>query len=897
MKPIDESLAMLTRRRSGSTTALAAVCIASAAAVASVLEAQDIHGRLAVHAVRVEGAPPRIDGMIDEAVWQLADAATDFVQYEPDHGAPASERTEVRVLYDDDAVYVGALLHDSGADSIVARLARRDEEVYSDWFWVMIDSYCDRRSGFAFGVNPRGVRSDALLSGDVMRDANWDAIWDVAARRDANGWTAEFRLPLSQLRFNEPDERADDQTWGVNFRRQIARRGEIVDWSPVPPDAQEFVSRFGDLRGLRGLSPRRRVEIMPYAVSVLTRESGREVDPLGGNGQVAPRFGMDLRYGLTTDFTLSATVNPDFGQVEADPSVVNLSAFEMYFPEQRPFFVEGADLFRLQYPHHVSLVHTRRIGRSPQGSVPDEAEHWDLPNATTILGAAKITGRTSDGWTLGVLDAATSVEHVRFVDGSGFEGSNSIEPFTNYMAARVAKDFCEGQSALGVLATATNRHIDSDGLAFLHSAAYSGGIDARHRFAGGRIEFIGSLLASHVRGDSSAIARTQRAAGRRYDRPDATHVVYEPSRTSLSGVGVGGQLRSLGAGNWRWGAEGFLRSPGLEFGDLGFQFQDGSDAMGYWGMLERRWLNPGKLFRRWSIRTNLMSRWTLGGERWWTHVGMMGDFQFQNLWNIVIGVFRQFPKTSPEALRGGPALRHAGGVEGWTMISGDPRRKIGFELFGGWWLEDDTDGYSMWVDPTLLLRPSEQIDVRLTPSLSLMRNPTQYVSEAEVMDEMHYVLGQIEQRTVSLTARLSWTFTPNLSLQFYGQPFVSAGSYSRFKEVADPNAVEFGKRFTVLGADQAVLRDDSETYDVDLNEDGQPDFDFSNPDFNYKAFNSNLVLRWEYRLGSTLFVVWSQNRGGSTDDGSFSLWRDVGDLYRLPSTNSFIVKMSYWLGT
>jgi hypothetical protein len=888
---------MFSRRRTGSAAVLAAILTTCAAGTVSQLSAQDTDGRLAVRAVRVEDAPPRIDGMIDEAVWQLADVATDFVQYEPDPGAPASERTEVRVLYDDDAVYVGARLHDSRDDLIVARLARRDEEVYSDWFWVMIDSYCDRRSGFSFGVNPRGVRSDALLSGDVMRDANWDAIWEVATRRDAGGWMAEFRIPLSQLRFNEAGDPTEDQTWGVNFRRQIARSGETVDWSPVPPDAQKFVSRFGDLRGLSGLSPRRRVEIMPYAMSVVTYESGREADPFGGANQVAPRLGMDLRYGLTSDFTLSATVNPDFGQVEADPSVVNLSAFEMYFPEQRPFFVEGADLFRLQYPHHISLVHTRRIGRPPQGPVPDEAEHWDSPNATTILGAAKITGRTSDGWSLGILDAATSAERVRFLDGAGFEGTNSIEPFTNYMAARVAKDFREGQSALGVLATATNRHIDHDGLAFLHGAAYTSGIDARHRFAGGRVEFIGSLLASHVRGDSTAIARTQRAAGRRYDRPDATHVEYDPTRTSLSGVGIGGQLRSLGGGNWRWGAEGYMRSPGLEFGDLGFQFQDGSDAVGYWGMLERRWLNPGKLFRRWSIRANHMSRWTLGGERWWTHVGMMGDFQFHNLWNVAVGVFRQFPKTSPEALRGGPALRHAGGLEGWTMISGDPRHKIGFGLFGGWWLEDDTDGYSVWVDPSVTIRPSEEIDVRLTPSLSLTRNPTQYVSQTEVLDDMHYVLGEIEQRTVSLTARLSWTFTPNLSLQFYGQPFVSAGSYAEFKEVADPYAAEFGDRFTLFGADQITLDDEAETYDVDLDNDGQPDFDFGNPDFNYKAFNANLVLRWEYRSGSTLFVVWNQSRGGSSSDGSLSLWRDVGDLYRLPSTNSLIVKMSYWLGT
>lgn len=318
--------------------------------------------------------------------------------------------------------------------------------------------------------------------------------------------------------------------------------------------------------------------------------------------------------------------------------------------------------------------------------------------------------------------------------------------------------------------------------------------------------------------------------------------------------------------------------------------------MGYWGMLERRWLEPSKLFRRWSIRANHMSRWTMGGERWWTHVGMMADFQLQSMWGVVVGAFRHLPKISPEALRGGPGLREAGYTNGWLQLRSDPRKRIGMSFFGGAGVRDQSDGYDLWLDPSLELRPSAQISVALTPSVSWARNPTQYVTQGDVVSSTHYFVGEIEQRTVSLTARLSCTFTPTLSLQFYAQPFVSAGSYDEFKQVLDPKATAFDNRFQPFGPDEIRFDDESDSYHVDLDGDRESDLDFDSPDFNFKALNANLVLRWEYRPGSTLFVVWNQSRGGSSANGSFSLWRDMGDLYRLPSVNSFIVKLSYWLG-
>ncbi|MBI4408091.1 MAG: carbohydrate binding family 9 domain-containing protein, partial [Gemmatimonadetes bacterium] len=445
-------------------------------------------------------APPVIDARIDEAVWAQAQVASDFTTLEPKPGEAASEQTEVRVLYDDDAIYVAARLFDRTPDSIVARLARRDNDVYSEWFYVGLDSYNDRRTAFIFAVNPRGVKLDSFMSEDGQReDGGWDPVWDVAADVDALGWTAEMRIPLSQLRFSaSADQGAEERVWGITFARRIARTQEFAFWSPLLPDAPGVVSQFGYLEGLRGLRAPRRLEALPYSVARVTRAPGEAGNPFYDRTEPYASVGADVKYGLTSDLTLSATVNPDFGQVEADPSVVNLSAYETFFSERRPFFVEGSDIFRFGIEPgdggSQQLFYSRRIGRAPQRSVELDDGHVDAPEGTTILGAAKVSGKTRGGWSIGVLEALTGAEYARTSDARGRRGSALVEPLTNYAMLRAKKDFRAGESTVGAIVTGTHRKLDDDALDFLRSAAYAGGVDFRHRFGRGNYEVRGYML-------------------------------------------------------------------------------------------------------------------------------------------------------------------------------------------------------------------------------------------------------------------------------------------------------------------------------------------------------------------------------------------------------------------
>ncbi|MCY4496638.1 MAG: DUF5916 domain-containing protein, partial [Rhodospirillaceae bacterium] len=455
----------------------------------------------ALQAVRAT-EPPQIDGRLDEPAWNGASVATDFIQFQPDPGAAASERTEVRVLYMDDAIYIGARMHDRDPDGIIRRLARRDEQVTTDAFSVAFDSYFDHRTAFRFSVSVAGVQSDALMFSDTQEDGDWDAVWESATRTDETGWTAELRIPLSQLRFAGSSDDAGS-TWGINFLREIARLEELSTWSPLPEDRSRIVSAFGTLRDLQGLQPRRNLEVRPYVLSSATRTPGSADNPFHAATALRQTVGGDLKYGITENLTLNVTVNPDFGQVEADPSVVNLTAFETFFPEKRPFFQEGSDIFGFSFgagdDNNESLFYSRRIGRTPQGSVTSPAAYRDVPEATSILGAAKLSGKTADGWSIGFLDALTSNESARFVSPGGTSGAQLVEPMTNYAVARVIKDFRDGESAVGVIGTATNRRLGDGGpLAFLADDAYTGGIDFRHRFGNGNYQIDGHVIGSTV---------------------------------------------------------------------------------------------------------------------------------------------------------------------------------------------------------------------------------------------------------------------------------------------------------------------------------------------------------------------------------------------------------------
>jgi hypothetical protein len=860
-------------------------------------------GSRASHTVRVapvEGEI-RIDGRLDEQAWERAEIASDFIQQRPHPGASATHRTEARVLYGRDAVYVGMRMHDSAPDSILTQLARRDATgLNSDWAHVVIDSYNDRRTAFRFSVNPSGVKRDVMHFDDTNEDGGWDAVWEVATSRDSLGWTAEFRIPLSQLRYQSTDAQTE-AVWGINFIRDVARLEERSWWAPILPETSGMVSRFGELHGLTNLPSLRRLEVMPYSVGRLTRAPELQPgNPFYRSNALWSSFGGDVRYGLTSNLTLTATVNPDFGQVDADPSQVNLSAFETFLPERRPFFQEGADIFQfgvgLGDESSEQLFYSRRVGRQPQRNVSVPGGFTDAPEAARILGAGKLSGQLGGGWSVGVLNATTGAAHARVHDASGLQTDVPVEPLTNYAVARASRNFREGASTLGAIVTTTHRRIDDESLEFLNRAAYAGGMDMRHRFGDGKYRFNASLLGSHIEGTERAILRAQRSPVRYYQRPDASHVELDSTRTSLQGMAANVEMLRVAGGPWRWGLFGMVRTPGFEINDAGFQVEGDQATQATWVGYQRS--QPQGPFRRWNLNVNQWSSHSLGGERVGLGGNINGGYQLNNLWGGYGGINRQQPSISTTALRGGPSIVRPGRVNTWMGINSDNRRPVVLNVHAEASREDETGGGHRYFGPGVTYRPASHVSVSLNPNISMNTSMWQCAAPGSgCMAGGRYIFARLEQRTAAMTTRINYTFAPNLSLQFYAQPFISAGEYSEFREVVDPRASRFAERFNTFSDDQISRDPETGRYAVRRggSEQETPDFTFGDPNFNFRQLRSNAVLRWEYRPGSTLFLVWSQGRTGFDESGEFRFRHDARELFDAPSTNVFMVKLNYWL--
>jgi hypothetical protein len=404
----------------------------------------------AATAVLTERAPD-LDGRDDDPVWQRAPRYAQFRQFEPKVDVDPSFRTEFRAAYDERNLYVFVRMFDPHPDSIMHALSRRDVRGPSDQIKLLIDSYNDRRSGFEFAVNPDGVKRDYSMSNDGNEDESWNGVWEVATRVDSLGWTAEFRIPLSQLRFSAPAAAGTPElVWGVNFIRWISRKGEDSQWSLIPTTASAWVPYYGELRGLRLLAPPRRLEAQPYSLARVTHSPREDGNPLVRRVDAGASLGADLRYGLTPNITLTAAVNPDFGQVEADPSEVNLTAFETFHQERRAFFKEGTDIFRVrlgEWFEERELFYSRRIGRPPEGTLPDSAQFTDVPAATSILGAAKLSGKTAGGWSLGALDAvAAALGPVPF-ERAALDEPLSTTEFPDLIASAAASTVTFGRAS------------------------------------------------------------------------------------------------------------------------------------------------------------------------------------------------------------------------------------------------------------------------------------------------------------------------------------------------------------------------------------------------------------------------------------------------------------------
>ncbi len=842
-------------------------------------------------ATRLDGVPPpRVDGQLDDEAWALAPPIDGFVQRDPEEGAPASERTEARLLYDAEAIYIGIHAFDSEPERIFGLLTRRDEWSESDWLQVSLDSFGDHRTAFDFEVNPVGVKRDLYRFDDTGEDYSWDAVWDAATRIQEDGWCAEFRIPFSQLRFAA----GEDRVWGIQLARQIVRRNELDLWKPIAKGNDRWVSEYAALGGIAGVNPPRRLELLPYTVGGSKIEPAEAGNPFATGRDYWGRIGLDLKYGVTSDLTLDATVNPDFGQVEVDPSVINLTEFETFFPEKRPFFLEGTDKFNwgLSVGDGPSepLFYSRRVGRSPQGDA--DGDYVDYPDNTTILGAAKLSGKTAGGVSLGVIEAVTQEEAARVRQEDGSRDRTVVEPLTNYMVVRVARDLRQGETAVGGIATATNRRIEGTGLDWLHSSAYAAGADLRHRINDRGWTVRGKGALSHVRGAPDALIATQESSRRYFQRPDASHVRLDSSLTSMTGGFATFELGKF-AGQWRGTLNSQVRSPDFEINDLGFQRRADEIYNALW--IGHQNYTPGRLFRRRNTNWNLLHKTNFGGEKLLLSGSVNANAEFTNYWSAWTGVNYDAETLHATALRGGPAMIRPPAYNVWAGFETDSRKPGSMTFDTWWWHQPEGHTWSTGAELAFYFRVASNVSASLGQSYQFLHDDWSYVSEEYALGAPQYVMARLVQHTCGLTGRMNWTLTPDLSLQAYASPFLSAGLYSDYRRVVAPRAKRYEDRFDYFGdPGSGRLTFDGETYSVDIDGDETGDIDISNPDFNFRQFRASLVLRWEYLPGSTLFLVYQHDRTDETSNGAFRPGADLGNLWDAAGAHTLLVKVSYW---
>jgi len=843
----------------------------------------------------------QIDGKLDETAWQAATPVTGFFQYDPNEGQPASERTEARILVDDDAVYVGMRLYDREPRAIQSQLARRDESIEGDLVEITFDSYHDHLSAFIFRLSPLGARRDATVSATGQQDNSWDAVWEGNATVDSLGWSAEFRIPLSQLRY---DPNQAEHRWGLQLSRKIARKAEVSAFAFTPKAQQQGVNRYGHLTGLGKLNSPRRIELVPYALAKNENPVIAANDPFRKKNAIVPGGGVDLKYGITSNLTLDATINPDFGQVEVDPAVVNLSAFETFFPERRPFFVEGANIFRFgamrsqNTSNGYTFLHSRRIGRSPQRLLggPDFS-FVDAPLETTIAGAAKLTGRSPGGWSIGLLDALTTREEARFRSADGSDRRATVEPLTNYFIGRLKRDIRDGNTTVGVGVTATNRALDDPDLAPLfRKAAYVGGFDWNHAWSNRRWAFDGAVVASHNLGSARAIDALQLSSARYYQRPDRDGYRRDSTRTSLTGYLAEMTFAKLSGLHWRGSVSYQEYNPGFEINEAGFL--GSTDTRSVTPLISYSESRPGRYLRRWDQFLFWNPTWNFDGDMTYNGLGAINAGEFPNFWSYFLRADWRPPVFDDRLTRGGPVARVTAGGGLQLEINSDRRKRYTFGLSSArsW---NAAGGWVQTVSPRATLRPSTAVRVVFQPTYTRTHALAQFVTratDATAIDTYgsRYVFATLDQHQLALVTRVDWTFTPVLSLQLFAQPLLAAADFHDYKEFARPREFEF----EVYGRDAGTInRSESGRYTVDPDGLGDaPSFSFSERDFNRRSLRGNAVLRWEYRPGSTLFFVWQQSRFGSIPRGEFDLSRDFNDLWSVQPENVFVVKATWWIG-
>ncbi len=844
--------------------------------------------RKQVVAVRVLAGAVQLDGRLDDEAWINARWIRDFVQKMPKEGAPPSDSMRIAVLYDDDALYVGARMHSKDPSRIQAPLSRRDNVVQAEHLWVSFDTYHDRRTAYSFGVTASGVRMDFYHPRDNEYDIDpgFDPVWEAKAVIDSLGWTAEMRIPFSQLRFHDHPA----QVWGFNADHWNPATSEDVFWIPVPTNQTGWSSWMGELVGIAGIRPARRLELLPYTAENATVTGARDPrDPFDDGRNLQARAGADFKMGLGPNLTLDATVNPDFGQVEADPAVVNLSAFEVFLDERRPFFTEGSQLLRGNGPNYF---YSRRIGAPPRGDA--SGDFVGYPPSTTILGAAKVTGRLASGMSVGVLTAVTGRERARTSDtATAVLDRVDVAPPAGYGVTRIQQEFGASRSVVGATFTAVHRDIDAQSpLAALYNrTAIAAGADWVLRWSRGAYELRGWLGFSHIRGDTASINRVQRSPVHFFQRPDAGYIDYDPTRTSLTGT-VANLEFGKNSGSWLYGVGYGWESPAYDPNDAGRLVN--ADGRSGFTNLRYRQTKPRGRFQNYAVGLFTQGEWDFGGDRQLLISELYGEATFRNFWTLN-GYVDFLPRSfDHSATRGGPTMATP---QSWNFVlqlasSLGAKTSWNARIYYG---EDELGGETYRLSGGLSVRPSSRFQLSATPNYLRSITPRQFVDSgsggAAATYGTRYLFGFVDQSTFLMQLRLNYTIAPDLTLELYGEPFAASGRYHGLGELAAPRTF----RLREYGTDGTTVARDADGNYVVTDNGGADTLTVENPDFNVLSFRSNAVLRWEWRPGSTLYLVWQQNRLAEDTRGLHVGPGDLWDTLRARGDNFFAVKVSYWI--
>lgn len=839
---------------------------------------------------------PVIDGILNDSCWDQVEWGENFIQIEPTENKPPTQETAFKILYDDNNLYVFIRAFDTEPDKISKIISRRDN-FDGDRVEIDIDSYYDQQTAFSFTATSTGVKGDEAITKDGNNwDDSWNPIWFLTSSIDDKGWCAEFRIPFSQLRFGKKTE----HIWGIQVSRRIYRSQERSTWQYIPKGSPGLVHLFGELQGIENIKPNRQIELMPYAVGRLERFVKEEGNPFKTGKSSSFSGGLDGKAAITNDLTLDFTINPDFGQVEADPSEVNLTAFETYFSERRPFFVEGKNIYQFQPTNTIvignmyadNLFYSRRIGRSPH-YYPEtsDGEYVKMPEASSIIAALKLSGKTRKGFSIGILESITANEKAT-IDSAGVRRKETVEPLTSYYVARVQQDFNKGETVLGGLFTAVNRDINNPSLDFLNNSAYTGGIDFQQSWKERTWYLAGNTEFSNVSGKADAMLIAQTASARYFQRPDAHHLSVDSSLTSLSGYGGTIKLGRNSKKRIQFETSLTLRSPGLEFNDIGYMRYTDVIHHGTWVAYYIR--DPFAIFNNFYLNTNYWMYWNFGGELLSTHTNLNFNSEFKNKWRINGSFTRTSESLSTTLLRGGSSFIMPGSWDLNLYTNTNQSKKLSFYAAAYAGLGDASSNHANDYAFGATIRPMDAMMISFEPDIYTQHSTLQYVEATTFNGEPRYIFADLVQKTINFTFRLNYTINPELTIEYYGQPFISAGHYTDYKMITNTHAGQFKDRYDGFDKNSINSSSDLTQINFDENLDGKTDYIISNPNFNIQQFRSNLVIRWEYLPGSTIFLVWSQSRNYQDSRGTFTYGDDMKKLFTTHPNNVFLLKFSYW---